>query len=1037
MKVGALERASQDRVIRLFRQVLGYRYIGNLGKEINTNIREEDLHRFLSMQGHSAELAEKALLELKRIAYLGVHDDKLYEVNKAVYSALRYGVQLREQVGEQKKTVHFIDWKNIEANDFAVAEEVTVKGEKIKRPDIVLYINGIALGVLELKRSTVDVAEAIRQNNDNQKHLFIKPFFTTIQLVLAGQDIQGLRYAAIDTKEKYYLSWKEINPIYNAEDKYLLELTKEIRAQAAKVESELDKNIIEMLGKERFLELIHDFVVFDKGQKKLCRPNQYFGLKAAQESIRRKEGGIIWHTQGSGKSLTMVWLAKWIREYNPKARVLIITDRTELDTQIEGVFGGVGENIERAKSGADLIEKLNQTTPALLCSLIHKFVGKEEKEEADYANYIEELRKTLPKDFSAKGDLYVFIDECHRTQSGDLNKAMRQILGEKALFIGFTGTPLMSKDKPKSIEIFGKYIHSYKFNEAVKDKVVLDLRYEARDIEQRLKSPQKVDGLFESKTSGLSDYAKAELKRKWGTLKKLFSSKDRLQKIVGDIIYDFSTRTRLSEGSGNAILVCDSIYSACRYYQLFQEAGFKKCAIVTSFALSINNIKGEGEGYTEKIQQYDIYQKMLGGESTEEFEAAVKERFIREPAQMQLLIVVDKLLTGFDAPSATYLYIDKSMRDHNLFQAICRVNRLDGESKEYGYIVDYKDLFGSLEHAYQNFTANAFEGYDAADVAGLLSNRLQKAKEQLDDRLEAIRMLCENIAPPQGSAQYIAYFCGNTQNPDNLKESQPQRLVLYKSVAALLRAYAAIANELEEAGYTTAQAERIRKDVQHFSHVREEILIASGEKIDLKAFEPDMRYLIDAYIGAEESKKISAFDNFGLVELLAKEGKSALDQLPKGIRGSKQAMSEAIENNMRRLIIEESPSNPAYYEKMSLLLAELIELRKTEAIDYETYLQRIEELAKKVSQRENAPQYPSSIYTAAQRALYDNLNANEQLSLALDAAILSDKHDEWQGNPLKERHLKNSILKPILEQYEQSDVLETLFTIIKNQSAYK
>ena len=230
-------------------------------------------------------------------------------------------------------------------NDFAIAEEVTIKGQHNKRPDIVIYINGIALGVLELKRSTVSVSEGIRQNNDNQKHLFIKPFFTTIQLVMAGQDVEGLRYAAIDTSEKYYLKWKEVSEEFNPNDTYLLELTKPLREQAAKADNQLDKKIIEMLNKERLLEILHDFVVFDRGQKKFCRPNQYFGLKAAQEHIRQKEGGIIWHTQGSGKSLTMVWLTKWIREYNPNARVLIITDRDELDKQIEKVFKGVDENI--------------------------------------------------------------------------------------------------------------------------------------------------------------------------------------------------------------------------------------------------------------------------------------------------------------------------------------------------------------------------------------------------------------------------------------------------------------------------------------------------------------------------------------------------------------------------------------------------------------------------------------------------------------------------------------------------------------------
>ena len=831
--VGQIERATQNRIVQLFQQQLEYQYLGNLEKvEGNSNVNEPLLKAYLSKKNYSDVLITKALFDFKKVVIINTGDD-LYQANKNVYSMLRYGVPVKEEAGQNKETVRLIDWKNPQENDFAIAEEVTIKGQHDKRPDIVIYVNGIALGVLELKRSTVSVSEGIRQNNDNQKHLFIKPFYTTIQLVMAGQDVEGLRYAAIDTTEKYYLKWKEVSEEFNPDDTYLLELTKPLREQADQANNLLDKHIIEMLNKPRLLEILHDFVVFDRGQKKLCRHNQYFGLKAAQERIRLKEGGIIWHTQGSGKSLTMVWLTKWIREYNPNARVLIITDRTELDKQIEKVFKGIDEDIVRTKSGADLIEKLNDTKPWLMCSLIHKFGN---KEEADYDSYLEDLKNSLPKDFKPKGDFYVFVDECHRTQNlgkgskNSLNQAMRLILGDKALFIGFTGTPLMNVDKKKSIEVFGTYIHTYKFNEAVKDGVVLDLRYEARDIEQKITSSDKIDTWFESKTKGLTDFAKTELKQKWGTIKKVFSSVGRLNKIVADVLMDMETRERLQNGRGNALLVSDSIYNACRFYQLFQEAGFTRCAIITSFAPNHSDIKGEGEGYTEKLIQYDIYQTMLNGKSSEDFEDEAKKRFIEEPAQMKLLIVVDKLLTGFDAPSATFLYIDKSMRDHGLFQAICRVNRLDGEDKEYGYIIDYKDLFGSLKSAYENFTSNnAFDAYDKEDVEGLLVNRLQKGKERLDDALETIKALCEPVAPPKSSKEYITYFCGNPQIKEDLKEAEAKRIALYKAVISLIRAYANIADEMEEAGYIKSQIVNIKIDVQHYESVRKEIQLASGD----------------------------------------------------------------------------------------------------------------------------------------------------------------------------------------------------------------
>jgi len=1038
-KVGQIERATQNRIVALFQKQLQYRYLGNLEKEEeNSNVDETLLTAHLTIKGYSASLINKALFEFKKIVTINTNDN-LNDANKNVYAALRYGINVKEEAGQNKTTVHLIDWKNPQANDFAIAEEVTIKGQHNKRPDIVIYVNGIALGVLELKRSTVSVSEGIRQNNDNQKHLFIKPFYTTIQLVMAGQDVEGLRYAAIDTSEKYYLKWKEVNEIENPNDTYLLELTKPIREQANKADNLLDKHIIEMLGKERLLEIIHDFVVFDRGQKKFCRPNQYFGLKAAQAHIRQKEGGIIWHTQGSGKSLAMVWLAKWIRGYNPQARVLIITDRTELDKQIEKVFTGVDEQIVRTKNGIDLIEKLNATTPWLLCSLIHKFGNKEESGDKtkDYDSYLAELKNALPKDFKPKGDFYVFVDECHRTQSGDLNKAMRQLLGEKALFIGFTGTPLMQADKQKSIEIFGKYIHTYKFDEGVKDGVVLDLRYEARDIEQKITSLDKIDTWFDSKTKGLTDFAKTELKQKWGTMKKVFSSVGRLQKIVADILLDMETRERLQNGRGNAILVSGSIYNACRYYQLFQDAGFKKCAIVTSFAPTYADIKGEGEGHTEKLMQYEIYQKMLNGKTSEDFEDEVKRRFIDEPAQMKLLIVVDKLLTGFDAPSATFLYIDKSMKDHGLFQAICRVNRLDGDDKDYGYIIDYKDLFGSLENAYNDFTSKAFEDYDKADVQGLLSDRLAKGKERLDDALETIKALCEPVAPPKSTQQHIAYFCGNSQLKEDLKDSEPKRVALYKAVISLIRAYANIADEMEEAGYKPKEIENIKSDLKHFEIVRKEIQLASGDWVDLKQYEPAMRHLIDSYIGAEESRKTSAFDEISLVDLLVKDGKGALDKLPDNIKKSKQAMAETIENNLRKVIIEESPTNPIYYEKMSVLLDELIKLRNEEATEYDKYLEEIVNLAVKVKRPETSNEYPPSINTKAKRALYDNLEKDEPLTIAMDSAVIYGKHDDWEGTLSKEKHLKNKVVKPVLEKHGKSEKLEDIFAVIKNQQNYK
>ena len=434
----------------------------------------------------------------------------------------------------------------------------------------------------------------------------------------------------------------------------------------------LDKNLISLCRKERFIELLHNFIVFDSGMKKTCRPNQFFGNMAARDFVRRHEDGIIWHTQGSGKSLTMVWLSKWIKENIPNSRILIITDRDELDIQIEQVFAGVNEKIVRIRRGSELIQKINDTSPVIMCSLIHKFGKKNRNKsgEADYTGFIEELKRSLPKNFSPKGDFYVFVDECHRTQSGKLHKAMETIL-PKAVFIGFTGTPLMKKDKETSLEIFGPYIHRYKFDEAVRDKVVLDLRYEAREVEQNVVQQERIDAWFEAKTRGLTGVAKAKLKQRWGNLQKMFSSKARLGQIVADIVFDMETKSRLHDGRGNAMLVAGSIYQACKFYELFQETELKgKCAIVTSYEPAAGDIRTEtvgDDGETEAVEQYEIYMKMLNGKEPKAFEKEVKEKFIKQPERMKLLIVVDKLLAGFDAPHATYLYIDKTMHFYQGF----------------------------------------------------------------------------------------------------------------------------------------------------------------------------------------------------------------------------------------------------------------------------------------------------------------------------------------------------------------------------------
>lgn len=1026
--VGQIERKAQDRVVKLFRDQLGYEYLGNWEyREGNSNIETELLVQNLKARGYDDNLITRTLDQLGKAASVGAGHD-LYEANRDVYQLLRYGVKVKPGVGEQTETVWLIDWAHPDANHFVVVEEVTVLGQHTKRPDVVLYVNGIALATIELKRSKVSVTEGIRQTIGNQKAEFIRPFFSTVQFVFAGNDVEGLRYGVIDTPEKYWLEWKE----------------------PSEVADPLDRALLQLCDKTRFLELIHDFIVFDAGVKKGPRHNQYFGIKAAQARIAKREGGIIWHTQGSGKSLTMVWLAKWIREHQDDARVLLITDRTELDEQIEKVFNGVNEQIYRTTSGADLLSTMNQTQEWLICSLLHKFRGSDDDQALDEASedFIAELNAKIPKDFKAKGNIFVFVDEAHRTQSGKMHTAMKQLLPE-AMFIGFTGTPLLKADKATSIETFGSFIHTYKFDEAVEDGVVLDLRYEARNIDQNLTSPAQVDKWFEVKTKGMTDLSKAELKKRWGTMQKVVSSEPRAKQIVNDILLDMETKPRLMDGRGNAMLVGSSIYQACKFYELFCNAGFKgKCAIVTSYIPNAGDISKEdsGEGKTEKIRQYDIYRKMLADyfdepEDTavgkvEEFEKAVKKQFIENPGQMRLLIVVDKLLTGFDAPSATYLYIDKKMRDHGLFQAICRVNRLDGDDKDYGYIIDYQDLFNSLEDAITDYTSGALDGYEKKDIEGLLSDRIEKAREDLDDALERVRALVEPVAPPKNTLQYQQYFCAMEQgNAEQLKANEPKRVELYKAVAALTRAFANLANEMTEAGYSEAEAEAIKKEIAHYVDVRAEVKLGAGEDVDFKQYEAGMRFLLDTYIQASASETVSNFEDTGLIDLIVKLGAGAIDKLPAGIKNNPEAVAETITNNMRKVIIDERAMNPKYYDRMSELLDAIIEERRQQAIDYQEYLAKLLDAAKQLGTKESETKYPDWADNGAKRALVDFFFPDEHLAIEIDTIVRHTKPDAWVGNPIKERKVKNAIRANLGDTFDQAK-LDELFELVKARHEY-
>lgn len=1032
------ERDYQNVLVNRFQQELGYTYLGNwqyaqgtqvnnMGKA-NSPILDDEVREFLRKQKRTETQIEDVLIQLKSKARLSVPKMRsLIQCNTEFYDTLMMGIKSRPSPEASHEDVMLFDFDNISNNRFAIAEEVSYIDPltgKNKRPDIVVYVNGIALAVIELKRSLVNYEEGIKQHLSNERD-FIPSFFTTIQFTIASNDGVDFRYGTIGTPLAFWCKWKKdtnkVGEVLSEKESYTM-----------------------FFDKENFMFFFRYGVLNDGGIKKVLRPHQVYAIKAAAARMPKKESGVIWHSQGSGKSLTMVALASYIRRNFENPRIVVITDRKELDIQLANTFINGGNRLHHASSCNDLLETLNMGDEWLICSLIHKFGSHTTNDEAEtdesgtkvsLDEYLRELEAIIAQrygnSFSVKGgNIFVFVDECHRTQSGRLHEAMRAIMGKEIMLIGFTGTPLLKKDKgdeynkvkSMSERTFGPYIHKYLHKQAVEDKVVLDLQYEYRNVDQQITNKDKVDQKLAALTAGreLTAEQQQKVKERWATMERIYSTEERIKRIGYSILDDVNFGL-LNHDWCNAMLVAGSIYQAYRYYEFFSSTNLAgRCAVVTSYEPiePINDVADTNE-MTEPKYKY-LWAKKSFEEArvnnTDEYEAWAKSIFVKQPAQMKLLIVVNKLLTGFDAPCATVLYIDNEIKDHTLFQAVCRVNRL-GEDvkdakgdvvkthKEFGRIVDFKNLFNSIEDAVTKFNdGSGFEGLDAVDVEGLLDSAVHKCKEKLIAAAEAYKGL-KGIWESKDLNDMEALASYYVNEYDGEPPAQDRRYIMYSITGSMVRAYNNMADYFSKTDFTPEQINRFATLSREAGTIQQKVRQKSGDDFDPRTLDPDMRRLLDQHIRAEEAETyVPPTADFSFLDLISEntDVEEATEQAVRQAGGNAKGAAEVIEGKARRVNTDWNSGDEEQQLKFSEMLQALLDRLKANNATAKEKVSALIEYIKALKRGNDAPE---GLTNRRSKALWNNRQAwhapedqNEAVEIIkkIDDFIYSNAGLNWQ-----------------------------------------
>ena len=956
------ENISQGPAIEVLKN-LGYEYISaeevdkNRGNRYNvllTDILKEYLTRLneYEYKGKAYKFSQKNIEQAIKDLDEPLTDG-LVKTNEKIYDSLMLGRSYEENLpdGSRKSfSLRYIDWDDAYKNVYHVAEEFIVEredGEGHIRPDIVLFVNGIPLGVIECKRASIDIRQGIEQMLRNQGKDYAPHLFKYSQILMATNKNET-KYATSYTPRKFWSVWRE-----EYEDWLQDNLSKTV---FDRLPTNQDKNIISLFHPERLMEITKYFVLYDKNIKKIARYQQFFAVKEIAEVIEdrdedgNRKSGVIWHTQGSGKSITMVMFSKYIlselSDYGPK--VVVVTDRVNLDKQIYQTFNHTRLKANRATSGQHLADLIIDNKADIVTTLVHKFDTATKRQ-----------RPILSK------DVFVLVDESHRTQYGELHIKMKQIF-PNACYLGFTGTPLMNKEKNTMIR-FGNLIHTYTIADGVKDKTIVPLLYEGKMVEQTV-NRKAIDKRLEMITKDLNDKQKEEVVKKWSQFERIASSDQRISFIAYDINRHFVDNYKTRGSQFKAMLATNSKAEAIRYLKHFNEAGDLNAAVVISPPDQREGYDTVDEETQDMVKRF--WDKMMERYGKEEnYEESIKDEFVNGD-DLDLLIVVDKLLTGFDAPRATIMYIDKPMKEHTLLQAIARVNRIY-EGKDYGLIIDYRGLLERLDQAMEMYSGAGLENFDSKDLKGALYDVISIVGSLRQYYTDLINLFI-SVKNKKDVEEY-----------EVLLADEELRKKFYEILSNFSR-HLKMALESERVYNSLDQEEidKYKRDFRFYQELRRSVKIRYSDTIDHKEYESNMQKLMDNYIAAEDVIRIT-----NPVDILDKKGfEEELNRL-----GSPRAKADAIRTRVSRSISINWDENPAFYKKFSERIEETLQDYKDKRISEREYFDRMNDLKNDYQKGYSGIEYPDNI----------KYNPNAQAFYGVTNNVIKESNNYNTGNTIE------------------------------------